>query len=264
MVNTVSVRKWRIVSVILVILVIIVFFTWISFQWEQSTRQSERHDLTYSIELSVNTTIENVSLLLPVPELNKTPLLADALVNRTGYGVPADWNLSIVRVEGIPMLSIIAARMIPEYHGYPLPIEPGKTPNQTPVPSATEYSSETPVLVPVLCAVMESRPMSIDTRNPAGHEPVFMPGEQFIPVTGTSPAYQGAGFSHRVPIYIQYTSDRPATLSIRISIEGSNSIWRGGWLGNRYSDAVSLTLDNGTQGWIEGEGTLITGEDVYY
>jgi hypothetical protein len=206
----------------------------------------------------VNTTIENVSLLLPVPELNKTLFLADALVNRTGYGVPADWNLSIATVEGVPMLSVMAARMVPEYHGYPIPIEPGKTPDKTPVPSAT------PVLVPVSCVVMESRPLPIDTRDPAGHEPVFSPEKPFFPVTGTSPPFQEAVSYHRVPVYVHYTSDRPTTLSIRISIEGQNSIWRGGWSGNGYSDTVSLTLDNRTQGWVDGEGTLITGKGVYY
>jgi hypothetical protein len=43
-----------------------------------------------------------------------------------------------------------------------------------------------------------------------------------------------------------------------------NSIWKGGWVYNRYSDTVSLELGNGTQGWVEVEGTFLTGDGVYY
>jgi hypothetical protein len=212
----------------------------------------------------VNTTIENVTLLVPVPELDGTPLLAGALVNGTGYGVPADWNLSFVAVEGRPMLSIRATRMVPEYHGYPLPVEIGKTPEQTPLLPVTGYSADTPVLVPIWCVVTESVPQAIDTASPLGHEPVFFPGGPFTPVNGTTPAYQGAVFTHRVPVYVQYTSDHPATISMHARIEGVNAIWKLGWIYNSYSDSVSVTLENGTQGWVEGEGALITGEGVYY
>jgi hypothetical protein len=257
-------RKWGIIFVILVVLIGLVIFTWISFQWQKETRASERHDLSYSIELSVNTTIDNVTLLVPVPELNRTPLLAGSFVNGTGYGMPKDWNFSIVIIQGAPMLSITASKIIPEYHGYPIPIELGKTPEQTPVPMTTEYSIETPVLTPIVCVVIESRPGTIDTRNPVGREPVFFPEEQFTPMTGTSNGFQGVKYLHNVPLYITYTSDRPANLSIRVAIEGVNSIWRGGWLSNGYSDSVFLVLNSSTQGWVESEGTLVTGEGVYY
>ncbi|MDD1712682.1 MAG: hypothetical protein LUQ69_05910, partial [Methanoregulaceae archaeon] len=71
-----SERKGRLVVVILVFLAGIVVIGAMFFQGEQNTRNSERHDMSYTIVLSVNNTIENVTLYLPVPELNGTPVLA--------------------------------------------------------------------------------------------------------------------------------------------------------------------------------------------
>lgn len=255
-------RKWRVAVIILVILAGIIVLAWISFQWEQTTSRSERHDVTYTIRLSVNTTIENVTLYLPVPEQDGTPILAGSFVNRTGYGVPADWNITIIPVEGRQMLSIRAPLIEPVYVGYPIPAEPGKTPDRTPVRPATAFSPETPVLVPVELITLESRALAIDTGNPAGHEPVFRPQGDYTPVQGTSPVVSGTVSSYRVPVYLNYSAGGPVTVELFMSIEGVNSIWKGGWIFNRYSDTVSLVLGNGTRGWVEAEGTLIAGEGV--
>jgi hypothetical protein len=262
--NPDSKQKWRIIFVITIILISLSIFAWIAFQWEQGTKRSERHDYMYEIDLSFDKTIENVTLLLPVPVVNNTPVLIGSLVNGTGYGVPADWDLVIVEENGTPMLSIRADRMVPEYHGFPIPIEPGKTPDQTPLPSATEYSRETPVMMPVHIVATASVPLTIDTRNPLGHEPVFVPEGRFTPLKDLPFGYRGTEYVHMVPIFISYTSDIPATLTLRTSIQGVNSIWKGGWVYNRYSDTVSLELGNGTQGWVEVEGTFLTGDGVYY
>ena len=260
--NPTSGRKWRIFFILIVIFIVVA--AGVSFLWDQSCRASERHDYTYEIGLSYNTTIENVTLLVPVPELNGTPVIAVSLVNGTGYGVPADWNLSIEDVNGTPMLAIRAARMVPEYHAYPLPVEPGASPLPVTPQPGNEYSAETPVLAPINLAVMIPGNRTIDTREPLGKEPVLYPDGQFIPADRTTAAYQGDAYLHRVPVYVRYISDRPADIGIRVSIEGVNSIWRGGWLSNVYTDRVVIELNNGAQGWVEGEGTLTTGAGVYY
>jgi len=254
-------RIWLVI--IALIIVAAAIFAWVAYQFDQGSRQSERHDYTYSIDLSYTTTIDNVTLFLPVPELNGAPVLAGALVNGTGYGVPADWNLSIADVNGTPMLAIRAARMVPEYRGYPMPAEPGVSPNQTTLQPATEYSSTTPVLIPVHMVAIDTTNVTINTRHPLGHEPVFAPDGQFTPETRTIPPIQGTGYTHMVPVYVWYTSDRVATLSLHLSIQGTNSIWRGGWIYNKYEDTVTLEPGHGS-GWKEGEGLLITGEGVYY
>ena len=245
-------------------LLAVVFFAWVNWQFDQSARQSERHNYFYTIDLSYTATIDNVTLVLPIPELNNTPMLITSLLNGTAYGISPDWNLSVIRENGTPMLAIRAERMVPEYHGYPIAIEPGASVLPTTRVPGHEYSGDTPVLMPVTIAVMETSEPVIDTRTPVGHEPVFFPGGMFTPGSCVTPGCDGLVYDHRVPVYISYTSDRPVVISLRVSVQGSNSIWRGGWLSNTYSDTVVLEIANGTQGWIEGEGKLFTAEGVYY
>jgi len=260
------IRLRTLVILILVLLAVILFagVSWVAWQFDQSTLQSERHTYFYTIDLSYTATIENVTLFLPVPELNETPMFITPLLNGTGYGVSPDWNLSVVYENGTPMLAIRAARMVPEYHGYPIAIEPGASVLPTTLVPGHEYSGDTPVLVPVIVAVMETSESVIDTRNPVGYEPVFFPKGVFtlgseIPTTCNCPT-----FDHTVPVYVSYTSERPVVLSLRVSVEGSNAIWRGGWESNTYSDTVFIEIEDGSQGWIEGEGKLFTAEGVYY
>ena len=254
--------RWKLV-ILAFILVAVIFFTWIAWQFDQSTRQSEGHHYYYTIDLSYTSAIENVTLFLPVPELNSTPVLITSLLNRTAYGVSPDWNLSVVRENGTPMLAIRAARMVPEYHGSPIAIEPGTTVLPTTRVPGHEYSSDTPILMPVTIAVMETSGSVIDTRTPFGHEPLFFPDGTFTPGSCDMPGC-GVMYGHTVPVYISYISEQPVVISLRVSLSGSNSIWRGGWRSNTYADSVLVEAGNGTRGWIAGEGKLFTAEGVYY
>jgi hypothetical protein len=251
------------ILIFVVILLVLGTVAWTYWQFDQVTRQSERHVYTYSIDLSYNTTIDNVTFLLPVPELNGTPYFTGPILNGTAYGVPPDWNISIIMENGTPMLAIRANRMVPEYHGYPIAIEPGVRVLPTTRLPGHEYSDDTPVLVPVYISEMETSTFEIETRSPVDHEPVFFPGGGFTG-SGISPANKGFTYDHQVPVYLGYTSDRPVSVSLTVRITGSNSIWRGGWLCNIYSDTVTIQPGTGKLGWIPAEGRLITGGGVYY
>ncbi|HZD42517.1 MAG TPA: hypothetical protein VE134_00525, partial [Methanomicrobiales archaeon] len=174
------------------------------------------------------------------------------------------WNISVEEVNGTPMLAIRADRMVPEYHGLPIPIQEGTSPLPTTLPPSSEYSNETPVLMPVHLAVMVRWNGTIDTKDPLAGEPVFDPAGPFLPYTGDPRGYSGTRYTHTVPVYAGFASDRPASLLIQMRIEGSNSIWRGGWLTNRYEDHVIVDADSDRQGWLEGSGTLLVGGGVYY
>ena len=254
----------RTLFILACILLAVLFFAGVSWQFDQAARQSKRHNYYYSIDLSYNTTIDNVTLVLPVPELNSTPFFTESLLNGTAYGVSPDWNLTVVNENGTPMLAIRAARMVPQYHGYPIAIEPGATVLPTTLVPGHEYTSDTPVLIPVTVAVMEPGTSEIDTRHPVGHEPVFFPGGNFTPGSCALPPCNGPVYDHPIPVYISYTSEGAVSISLRVSVQGSNAIWRGGWLSNTYSDTIALEIANDTQGWIEGEGNLFTAEGVYY
>jgi hypothetical protein len=257
------IKRWKLI-IPAIILLVVIFFAYAAWQFDQGARQSERHNYFYTIDLSYSSAIDNVTLFLPVPELNATPVLIDSLLNGTAVGISPDWNLSVARQNGTPMLAIRATRMVPEYHGYPVAIEPGTSVLPTTRVQGQEYSGDTPVLMPVTIAIMETSGTVIDTRNPVGHEPVFLPGGNFILGSCDTPGCDWPVYTHTVPVYISYTAEQPAVLSLRVSVQGSNSIWKGGWLSNTYSDAVFLEITNSTQGWIAGEGKLVTAEGVYY
>jgi hypothetical protein len=254
---TLSTIRFRTLLILAAILGVVLFIAWTAYLFDQEAARSERHDYSYLLELSYNTTIHNVTFLLPVPELNHTPFFMESILNKTAYGISSDWNCTIVRENGTPMLAITAARMVPEYQGYPIAIEPGTSIFPTTLIPGHEYSADTPILVPVTIAVMEPVDREINTGDPTGREPLFFPDGMFIPGSCTLPC-AGRVYDHRVPVYISYTAEHPVSLSLRISVSGTNSAWRGGWTSHGYSDTVVIETVNDTRGWIAGEGRLFT------
>jgi hypothetical protein len=85
-----------------------------------------------------------------------------------------------------------------------------------------------------------------------------------MPGTSVTPLAGGSVYDHRVPVYINYTSEHPAAIELRVSVTGTNAIWKGGWASNIYADSVFVEMNDGTKGWIDGEGRLIVAEGVYY
>jgi hypothetical protein len=248
----------RTLIILVALLGVVLLSAWTAYQFDQAAAQSERHDYSYLLELSYNTTIHNVTFLLPVPELDHTPFFMGSILNGTAYGIPPDWHCSLVRENGTPMLAITAARMVPVYNGYPIAIEPGTSVLPTTLVPGHEYSADTPVLVPVTIVVMEPVDGEINTSYPSGSEPLFFPEGMFTPGSCTLPC-AGRVYDHRVPVYIGYTAEHPVSLSLRVSVTGTNAAWRGGWTSHSYADTVVIeTVNNGTQGWIAGEGQLFT------
>jgi hypothetical protein len=246
---------WKLVILALILLAV-VFFAGVAWQFSEISRESERHQYFYSIDFSTTTAIGNVTMFLPVPELDRSPLFAGSLLDGTASGVPPDWDLSLVSENGTTMLAIRSARMVPDYHGYPVAIEPhARVLPATQVPGH-EYSDETPVLIPVTVTHRERGLSAINTRDPIGHEPLFFPEGPFTTGAYEPPVCEGTVYNHPILVYISYTSERPAVISIRVSVQGSNTIWRGGWQGNTYEDSVFVEIGDGTQGWINGDGKL--------
>ena len=113
------------------------------------------------------------------------------MVRGEGYSVPPDWMLSLGQVNGTPMLRIFAPAIVPGYHGYPIPIEPGSTPAETPPPATTAYSDVTPVLRPVDFGISLKVQDPIDTRYPFDREPLLANPESVTPVPCRGPRTEG-------------------------------------------------------------------------
>jgi hypothetical protein len=245
------------------IILVVIFLAWFFWQVTAIGQESEYHEFQYRVTISTQSVLENVTLLLPVPFVHNTSLLGDALVRGEGYGIPPLWRLSLERVNDTPMLKIAAEKIAPEYHGYPIPLEPGSSPVQTPPPVATAYSPETPVLIPLEFGISERVPQSIDTQNPLNREPLFTNPELVRSVPCQGQPFSGRCYQYTAPIYVEYVSGGMGTITIFICGGGINQWWMGGWSGNSYGDTLDVTLENNRQGWIQVEGFLSTGNGRY-
>lgn len=242
------------------VIVFIAFFGYLVFLFNQIPSESGEHYFHYTVTISHPSTIENVTILLPVPLLDGRPVLAESFLSRTVSGIPPDWNLSLEVANGTPMLAIRADTMVPEYHGYPIAVEPGQSPLPTTRAPGKEYSADTPVLMPVSLGTMFPVNRTIDTRNPVGKEPLFSPGGEFrLRPEHTQPYARGREFEHTVPVYVSFTAGSPVAISISTSIEGANAIWRGGWISYAYTDTLSVEVTE-PAGWIGARGVLVTEE----
>ncbi len=250
---------------ILKLIVVLVVISLASLLWlgYAIRNESESHGYHYQVSLSTESRLENVTLILPVPFIDNSSPLGEALVRGEGYGIPPGWRLALEYMNSTPMLKIEAGAIIPEYHGYPLPLEEGQTPVQTPPPAVTAYSEETPVLMPLQFGISQVVERSIDTRDPIGREPLLSLPE--LVRSASCPDLPGSGACHHYPaqVFVRYASGGPGNITLSISSGGVNQWWLGGWTGNSYDDWIDVTLERDQQGWIPAEGLLSTGEGRY-
>jgi len=257
---TLSLKRTLLIFTILLMVIILAWFFW---QDMVIRKESEYHELRYQVVISTQSVLENSTLLLPVPFIHNDSPLGEALVKGEGYRIPPDWRLSLEHVNDTPMLKIFAVRIVPEYHGYPIPIEPGSTSIQTPPPTETAYSNVTPVLIPLEFGISQRVQRSIDTQNPFNREPLLTYPELVNPIPCQGPSLHGRCYQYTAPIYVQYSSSEAGNLIITISSGGMNQWWEGGWSGNSYEEAIEVTVEDNQQGWIQGEGFLSTGSGRY-
>jgi len=260
---------------ILVILVIILglFFTGLYMQTEKMFRESYSSDYSYHVTISAERSLDNVTLFLPLPSYDGISPIGQAILRDEGYGMLNDWECSLVEIDGAVMLQISADRIVPTYRNLitPIPIYPGETPPPTPeIITSTDYSEETPVLIPIEFGVSIRDVEEINTRDPLGNEPVLSPKRNLTPAEEPYPTPAPPGgvsvssyYTFESPVYGAYTCDPGTMVSIGITHQGDNSWWVLGWSGNRFRESFAITLAGPDPGWQYGLGTLRTGEGRY-
>jgi hypothetical protein len=227
---------------------------------------SLRHDYSYEVWVVVDRPVDDLVLRVPLPSANGSSAIGEALANGTGYGVRPGWNVAVVEANGTPLLELRAARFLPEYRGTPIALVPGEAPpSVTPPPPATARSESNPVLMPYSLGASIAVNRSIETRDPAGREPLLGGGAALIPAGCDLPG-QGTGVRcHRHPVdaFVDYRSDAPANISVGVRLTGSNQWWRGGWTSNRYTDYARVEFPAGLRGWTRADAVLTAGEGTY-
>ena len=122
------------------------------------TRRSERHNYLYTIDLSSTSTIENVTFFLPVPELNSSPVLDYVPAERDGIRcLPGTGTFRLPGRTGPRCSPSGQPGWSPNTTGYPIAIRArDEVFSRQPWSLATSIPGDTPVLMPVTIAVMET------------------------------------------------------------------------------------------------------------
>lgn len=274
--------KWSKKTIAVAILVLValigaLFFGSVYLFTERMYAESFSSEYRYSVTLETTRSLHNTTLMLPLPSLNGQSMVGDAILAKEASGIPDDWSCSLVEVEGGVMLEISADTIVPTYRNRitPIPISPGQEPPPTPeIIYSTEYSEETPELVPIRFGISIRDIPKINTQYPIGNEPLLSPKrhltraeEHFYP-TPTPPPPSGfedfsSFYRFESPVYAEYATDPDTSVSIRIEHEGTNMWWVLGWSGNSYREEYEITLTGSDPGWQYGNGTLRAGSGRY-
>jgi len=247
----------------------------------QSSSESLSSLYHYELQISTTTPIEDAVLLIPIPArydpetgTNVTPVdLSRASFSNFDR---SDISVRIEDVDGIPMLNISADRLDPVYKNRiePIGIMPGQNESELPEPThiySDRYSEETPVLINMEIYMLDTDPgHELETRSPAGVEPLFMPYRVVDNVSGSggpvddlfvSPGSTGHVFE--VPFILSFDAADENVLTISSYFQGANQWWVLGWQSNSYHERVSHEFGGPCNGTYPVRGVLVTGEGVY-
>lgn len=268
----------------ILILVVILVAVFVSILGYFSLTASDNSQSVYIYELKLSTTgpLDDATLLIPIPssynaESGKNETAIN--ISRTSFTNFDRENISvqIEEVDGVPMLNISADRISPLYKNRitPIPIMPGQDESELPQPThiySDRYSEETPELVGMEMRMYDtSVDHEIDTKTPAGKEPLFMPyriTDDITPSSGTRHAgyyvSEGStGYVFETPFILSYTADDDNVLTISSEFQGINQWWVLGWQSNSYRERMRHEFQGGCDGTYQVTGVLITGDGVY-
>ena len=263
--------------ILFVLLLFILGSLYMENQSEKMYNDSLMSSYDYSITITSNSTLQNVTLYLPVPVFDNKSGIGLEMVNGDYYNKPSDWNLSLEDTEYGLMFKIEAAEIQPVYHSLPVAVpepEPGSDDFENEIPEAEqiveshEYSEETPVLASIDFGTSLKADHPINTRFPYGNESVLLPKHNLreseerpeIPLPDyINPAY----FDYESMVYANYDASPDAEVQIFVEMEGMNEWWIYGWQFNEYTDRISIQLAGPQEGWVRAEGKLTTGDGIY-
>lgn len=285
------------VGVLVLTGLLVLFAVAVPFIVSENRERTGHHVVEYSVRISSDTSLDNLTLLLPLASVSGSSRPGEDLVSGSGYGVPPGWNMTLEWYNGSPMLKLTDVQFVPERVPYPVPIDEDDGGNETrlqesvtvqpiaraatvivqdtlqgstfrvriePESGGATAVRESPVLRPVEFGVREMIVAMIDTRDPFGAEPLLEPKEDLHETGCSNPGTKTTRcFAYTSPVYISYRSDGPADLVISVSVHGSNEWWELGWSSNSYTDRVIASPFEGQEGWVTAEGVLITGNGRY-
>jgi len=218
-----------------------------------------RSEYRYEVTVRTDSVLHNVTLYVPLPVFEEKSKIGCEIIEKNA-SKPEDWNCDLIETEHGTMLKIHAEGMIPDRYTPHVPLpEEECGPDAIPCPVQTHMVKWVSVRV--------HADHEINTKNPAGNEPMLSPKYNLTrsvyrmphPEDRTPPAC----YEYESRIYANYTASPDAEVSIHAELTGANNWWVYGWSGNKYMDRVGVMLTGAQDGWCAASGNLVAGEGRY-
>lgn len=195
----------------------------------------------YTVSLSTDTTLEDVTLLLPLSVAGENGAIVGAVDAGRADG-PESWDVGVVDTAYGPMLRIHADSLRAERQ-----------------PNGRNYSTYG-------VSLSVASPDEIDTKDPFDDEPLLRPRIDQRPrpcPNQAVPEPEETCYSYESRAFVNYTAPAGAEVGVYIVAGGMNDLTGAGRQINRYYDRVTVFLDGPQSGWREAEGFSSTHVGTY-
>ncbi|KAB3547974.1 MAG: hypothetical protein C5617_000865 [ANME-2 cluster archaeon] len=220
---------------------------------------SYRSEYRYEVTVRTDSVLQNATFYVPLPASENGSKIGEEIVAKNA-SIPAGWNCDLVETEHGKMLKIHVEEITPARNTPPVPLpEEECGPDALSCPDQA-YTSK-------WVSAMVHADHEINTKNPAGNEPMLSPKYNLArsvyrmphPEDRTPPAC----YEYESRIYANYTASPDAEVSIHVELTGANNWWVYGWSGNEYRDHAGVMLTGAQDGWCATSGNLVAGEGRY-
>lgn len=206
---------------------------------EQRYRTSLVSTYSYTLTISTNEVLRNVTLFIPVPaNPNGDSPFVKKISGGTFTGIPAGWEHSLLGSNKATMLKII-----------------------TPVISGSDGGGFS-----VRISSDERAGRVIDTRSPQGTDILLRPVQDITEAgcdtfTGAEPG--AVCYRYVSAVYADYESSQNARVEISSTVAGKNewNIFSPAY--NQYTNAISALILGENHGWVATKGQVVTGIGSY-
>ncbi|NOQ32796.1 MAG: hypothetical protein GQ567_01155 [Methanosarcinales archaeon] len=221
--------------------------------------ETYRSEYRYEVTVRTDSVLHNVTFYVPLPVSEEESKIGSEIIAKNA-SIPAGWDCEIVETEHGNMLKIHAEGITPDRNTPPVPL-----PEDECGPDAIPCLDQ--IYTPEWVSAMVHADREINTKNPAGNEPMLSPKYNLVrsvyrmphPEDWTPPAC----YEYESCIYANYTASPDAEVLIHAELTGANSWWVYGWSGNEYMDRVGVMLTGAQDGWCAASGNLVAGEGRY-
>jgi len=214
-----------------------------------ATRPQEFHTANYfTVGIRLNGQTSNATFILPLPVYNGTPQIGCNIVTDDILRYE-DYSISIIEEgEGVYVKIFIPSLTATNNDAYLVDM------------SCIDFPDSDSAFIP------------INTRQPIGNEPVFLPKNNLTsqkPGSEYSLTWYGADYHpvitrYQIPVYAEYSATPDTIVKIFARVSGMNQ-WAelGTYFTNSYEDTYQHVLQGSSEGWYMADGTMETGEGKY-